>query len=88
MSTLQTSESIRDLINVTFERLGANSQQSMEETILIRDGHFCGRRYSRKELCAIWFVEENEIKFYDFNGGVVEVISAGIQEERLSKRAA
>ena len=88
MSTLPTAETIRELINVTFQRLGAKGQQSLEETILIRDGHFCGRRYSRKDLCAVWFVEENEIKFYDFNGGVVEVITAGVEEVRARRRAA
>lgn len=88
MSTLPTADSVRDLIQRTFRKLGADSQQSLLETILIRDGHFCGRRYSCEDRCAVWFVEENEIKFYDLNGSVVKTMSAILHGSWSEERAA
>ncbi|MBI86415.1 MAG: hypothetical protein CMJ81_24720 [Planctomycetaceae bacterium] len=88
MSTLPTADSVRDIIRKTFRKLGADSQQSMLETILIRDGHFCGRRYSHEDRSAVWFVEENEIKFYDFKGSVVKTISATSNKSGSGERAA
>lgn len=88
MSTLPTADSVRDIIQRTFRKFGADSQQALLETILIRDGHFCGRRYSHEDRSAVWFVEENEIKFYDFNGSVVKTISATSHRSGSEQRAA
>ncbi len=42
--------------------------------MLIRDGFFCGRRFVSDGLEAVWFIEENEVKFYDRDGKVVQVV--------------
>jgi len=36
----------------------------LAETILIRNGVYCGRRFTHEDLVAVWFAEEAEIKVY------------------------
>lgn len=43
------------------------------ETILVRNGHYCGRRFTVHDGSAIWFVEENQIKVYDARGALLTV---------------
>jgi hypothetical protein len=42
----------------------------LEETILIRGGMYCGRRFTCPGGSAVWFVEENQVKYYDAEGQV------------------
>jgi hypothetical protein len=84
MNPVSTAEKVRGLIRETFDRLGAETGE-VRETILIRDGYYCGRRYHRGGLQAIWFIEENQLKFHAPDGSVLEVRSAG--EEPLRKAA-
>ena len=86
MSTRSSTDAVRDLIKQTFKQLGLSTDEPLRETILIRDGHFCGRRFCQKESQAIWFVEENEIKFYDDSGTFVKVV-AGMAAEGLKRVA-
>ena len=74
MISASTAERIRGLIRETFDRLGAPGDE-IRETILIRDGYYCGRRYQRGGLQAIWFIEENQLKFHAQDGSVLEVRS-------------
>lgn len=34
------------------------------ESILIRDEHYCGRRFSTSTHRAVWFIEEDQVKIY------------------------
>lgn len=70
------TEKVRGLIRETFGRLGV-AADDVRETILIRDGYYCGRRYECDGLQAIWFIEENQLKFHSQDGRVLEVRSAG-----------
>ena len=65
---------VRQQIDGIFEQLGADDAVEPCETILIRGGHYCGRRFQRGGMEAIWFVEENEVKFYDFSGSLLKVV--------------
>ncbi len=40
------------------------------ETLLIRDGYFCGRKFSLGGFSLIWFLEENQIKIANSDGHV------------------
>jgi hypothetical protein len=40
----------------------------VRETILIRQGHYCGRRLSASGFSAIWFIDESQIKLIDADG--------------------
>jgi hypothetical protein len=44
------------------------------ESILIRQGVYCGRRFQAARGYAIWFVEENQIKVFEDGGKLVEVL--------------
>ena len=50
------------------------------ESILIRDGYYCGRRFRLGELEAIWFVDEDQLKVYD-EGSLVRVIDSVSQPQ-------
>lgn len=45
------------------------------ESILIRDGFYCGRRFQAAQHHAIWFMEEDQLKIHDTDGSVVAVFS-------------
>ena len=68
---------VRAIVQEAFTRLGEPDDQIPSEAMLIRDGFFCGRRFVGEELEAVWFIEENEIKFYNGEGAVVQVIRPG-----------
>ena len=55
------------------------------ETVLIRDGLYCGHRFSCDAFTAVWFFEENELKIYDADHNLLRVESLG---ETEVKRAA
>ncbi len=70
-------EQIRTVIRDTFAELGGTPGAVPQESVLIRDGCFCGRRFEAGGLQAVWFAEEGEIKFYDRGGGRVRVVAFG-----------
>lgn len=43
------------------------------ETVMIRDGQYCGHRFSRGDYSAVWFFEENEVKIYDADRKLIRV---------------
>lgn len=42
--------------------------ERMSESILIRDGFFCGRRFRGSTHRAVWFTEEDELKVHRADG--------------------
>jgi hypothetical protein len=74
MPHAQLTETVRRLIAATFVELGIGGDHELVETILIRAGAYCGRRFETSGGHAIWFVEENQIKFYRADGSVVGVV--------------
>ncbi len=76
------TEEIRQHARRRLEEMGAAPQADLVETILIRDGYYCGRRFSCDGFSAVWFVEETQVKFYHRDGRVVTSCSV---EELLGK---
>ncbi len=74
MDHVQILEQIRSLIREKLIQLGGTTDTLPHEAMLIRDGYFCGRRFTSDGLQAVWFIEENEVKFYDRDGAIVEVL--------------
>jgi len=56
--------------------------------LLVRNGQFCGRSFRRNEWNAVWFIEENEIKFHDPAGAVVRVIRPSAETPAAQLKAA
>lgn len=73
MHHAQLTESIRRRVAAAFARLGAPHDAELRESILIRDGAYCGRRFDGPLGHAIWFVEEDQLKFYRLDGSVARV---------------
>ncbi|MHB0959023.1 MAG: hypothetical protein ACYC6N_12640 [Pirellulaceae bacterium] len=68
-------DQIRSLIQQTFTEFGSLPERMPREAMLIRDGYFCGRRFEADGLQAVWFTEEDEIKFFDRSGAIVRVVT-------------
>ena len=78
------TEKIRDLVYSIFVELGAvPALNHPRETMLIRNGNYCGHRYRMGEFEAVWFIEENELKFSSNGGGL---ICKMIASEALAQR--
>ena len=75
----QILDNAREFVAHTWAEFGADLSAPRAETILIRDGYYCGRRFQCDGLSAVWFIEEQEVKFYDRQGQVTRV--AALQED-------
>lgn len=71
MASRTHAETIRTRVRSIFETRGVATDAEMCESLLIRDGFFCGRRFEMDGLCAVWFVEEDELKIYDRDGALL-----------------
>lgn len=67
-------EQVRLLVRRTFMELQIPVAEGLEETILIRNGFYCGRRFATTAAHAVWFCEENQLKFYGPQGTVLHVL--------------
>ena len=86
MRQFRLTDSVRQQVAEVFAEIGMPAACEVRETILIRDGGYCGRRFETEEASAIWFVEENQIKVYQADGSLVRVIQP--MEPSHSARAA
>lgn len=64
MPHAQRIDEIRRQVTDTFSRMDVREPDQFRESILIRNGSYCGRRFDADEAYAIWFLEEDEVKFY------------------------
>lgn len=72
-------------VQTAFSQLKVRDE--IAETALIRDGLYCGHRFSAGNLSAVWFFEENEVKIFDEHRKLLRVES--LQEEQpILRRAA
>ena len=88
MTHSEQLERIRHFVQETFGRLAGGATAPFHESILVSDGHYCGRRFSTDKLQAVWFVEEGELKFYGEDGSVVSVDGTQFAMERAQRSAA
>ena len=79
------ADKIRSLIRDTLVDLGAVTDAIEEESLLIRSGAYCGHRIEKDDFRAVWFIEEDEIKFYSPQGQLLRVLHPA---EVLSRKAA
>ena len=74
---------VREIVKRTFTNL-TNAQDGWSESLLVRGGFYCGYRFSAGELSAIWFIEEEQIKFYDARGRTIQVICPGADQQKAA----
>jgi hypothetical protein len=63
---------------------GGSDHPITQESILIRDEYYCGRRFHTAAHQAVWFIEEDELKIYR-NSGELECVLTG---QEISDNAA
>jgi hypothetical protein len=56
--------------------VGGELSSTVLETTLIRDGSYCGRRFSSQGFSIIWFIDEQQVKFYGQDGSLLRSMSA------------
>jgi len=88
MSHVSHVDTVRQQIRTQFEELGFRLTEPPAETILIRAGHFCGRRFHQGEAYAVWLIEENRIIFYDNQGTELLVLTSPVAERGTPRQAA
>jgi hypothetical protein len=76
MQHVHLLEAIRHLVRRTFAELGTAEEFEVTEHILLREDMYCGRRFQAGGLQAIWFIEEDEIKFHAKDGSVACVMTS------------
>ena len=86
-SNLRTTQ-IRQYIATRLESLGALASANLAESLLMRDGMYCGHRFRRGDFQAVWFVEEDQIKFFNANGSLADKIQASDVEVHIPSRQA
>ena len=76
MSSSSPIERMRSAIAHQLRQFGAQPKADLHETLLIRNGLFCGRKYLCDGHLVVWFIEEDEIKFFSPCGDLLKAMSA------------
>lgn len=83
------AESLRNsLQTIVSERGRLNIDSAMSEATLIRDGSFCGRRFSLAGFSLVWFQEEGQVKLYNPLGALEQSCSVAQFCTRSSQASA
>ena len=87
MTHAQATERVRQLVSSAFASLGVARPEEFRESILMHEGHYCGRRFEADGAHAVWFLEENQIKVVASDGRT-QVLTADEQPTLPTRRAA
>jgi hypothetical protein len=87
MQPAQITDSVRNSVLRTFVELGIDTDLPLRETILICDGHYCGRRFESGDLTALWLLDDHKIDISRADGTVVQTILVA-ESKYSSTRAA
>jgi hypothetical protein len=68
-------ERVRHWIAEQLSQLSSQSVGAMHETILIRNGLFCGRKFQWLGYEVVWFLEEDQVKFFGPCGNLLSTAS-------------
>jgi hypothetical protein len=94
MAIFNDVENVRHYVSAELARYGAGDQGGLSESLLIQGGLFCGRKFSEAGYTAVWFIEEDEIKFFAPCGELLstdiasEGVAAFLAESQQTRRAA
>jgi hypothetical protein len=71
MIRTHSATAVREHVVGALVQFGLGSPDQVRESILIRHGAYCGRRFEGANGYAIWFADENQIKFFSADGRVM-----------------
>ena len=75
-------ERTREFVEQSFRHLDPHTTFPLREAALIRDGQYCGHRFSSGELTAVWFFEENQVKIFDHDRHLLKVSALAVEQYR------
>ncbi len=61
-------DKVRELVSQTFVAHDLADASDYCETLLVREGFYCGRCFTCDTMRAVWFAEEDVVKFYGADG--------------------
>lgn len=71
-----TPSEVRQIVIEEFRRQGlAAREETVGETVLIRDGRYRGRSYRMSGLMAMWMLDFGLVQFYGTHGQMLATIS-------------
>lgn len=88
MTNSQRLSIVRRLLESWWRERQPGAAEEMRESILIRDGYYCGRRFLCGSLSAVWFAEEDQIKLFDQDGQLIESLAIEDFRDSVQRRAA
>lgn len=88
MTSSQRLTVVRHLLESWCRDRQPGAAEEMSESILIRDGYYCGRRFKWGAFSAVWFAEEDQIKLFDEDGQLIESLAIDKFRESVQRRAA
>lgn len=74
MFHLQVLEAVRHQVSQAFERYQLADGSEPRESILLKGGIYCGRRFEVGTGYAMWNAQNDELKIYATNGKVLGLI--------------
>jgi hypothetical protein len=84
MPHAQRIDEIRRQVTETFARMEVPEPDQFRESILIRKGSYCGRRFEADGAYAIWFLEEDEVKFYRTHHSPATIQFSPLESTRIA----
>ena len=88
MSHAALTAAVRARVLQAFADLQLGSGEHLHETILIKGGNYCGRRFATDGGHAIWFAEEDQLKMCGADGRVLCVIESASRRPNHHRAAA
>jgi len=76
MST-NIAESLRSSLHSIVSDLVVVDGNTIHESTLVRNGSYCGRRFSLAGYSLVWFQEEGQVKLYGPLGNLEQSCSVG-----------
>ena len=65
---------IRDIVRTKLLAINPGSSARHREALLIKNGAYCGHRFTFGDFSAVWFIEEDELKVYTSDGSLIDSI--------------
>ena len=70
-------QEVRSIVRKELAMLCGKVVDEIRETILIREGHYCGRRFQIEGFIAVWFLDKPDIKLFGADGDELKRVDSG-----------
>lgn len=89
MTNSQRLHLVRQTVTDWFASHSYPVPESIGESILVRDGFYCGRKFVVGDCRAVWFVEDEQVKLFDDENHLLASLDIHeVQQQPSIRRAA